>query len=73
MDFELAQRGRASMDFVAELGLGGQALRAATNADAKRAGLQADKLAEDLDQRVAQVEAALAGSKNFRTYGLIAD
>jgi SAM-dependent methyltransferase len=73
MDFELAQRGRASMDFVAELGLGGQALRAATQADAKRAGLDASTLAEDLDARVAQVERALAGSKAFRTSALVAD
>ena len=73
MDFELRQRGRASMDFVAELGLNGARLRAATLAEVKSAGLAPDTLAADLDERVAQVEGALGGSKAFHTYALVAD
>jgi SAM-dependent methyltransferase/lambda repressor-like predicted transcriptional regulator len=73
MHFELDQRGRASMDFIAEMGRNGAALRAATAADAKRAGLSPETLVADLDERRAQIERALATSKNFRTYALLSD
>lgn len=74
MQFELDQRGRASMDFIAELGRMGAALRAATAVDAKHAGLlEPDALAADLDARREQVERALATSKHFRTYALLSD
>lgn len=73
MHFDLDQRGRASMDFIAEMGRNGAALRAATAADAKRAGLSPQTLVADLDERRAQVERALATSKNFRTYALLSD
>jgi SAM-dependent methyltransferase len=73
MQFELGQRGRASMEFMVEMGRNGAVLRAATVADTKRAGLAPDTLAPDLDERHAQMQRALAGSKNFRTYALLSD
>jgi SAM-dependent methyltransferase len=73
MDFELAQRGRASMDFVAELTRGAQRLRTLAVADAAAAGVTAATLDEDLDARVAQVEAALAGSSGFAAFRLLGD
>lgn len=73
MQFDLRQRGRASMDFVAELGMAGARVRAATFGDAKAAGLTPDRLAADLDERMTEVEATLQRKPNFGTYALLSD
>lgn len=73
MDIELAQNGRAAMDFLIALKGGGSKLEAEVAADLAATGLTADTLAEDLDERLDQVEAAMAGSDAFRLRNLISD
>jgi SAM-dependent methyltransferase len=65
MDFTLRQRGRASIDFLADLGLWYVGLGPQVDADLAARGLDEATLAPDLDARVAQVDAALADSPGF--------
>lgn len=62
MDFQLKQRGRASMHFLADLAAASSRLRAKVDADLIAKGLDDEHLAEDLDQRLTQADAALADS-----------
>lgn len=65
MDFELRQRGRASVDFAADLG---QATGAVSALVRKNLRSELPELADDLDERLAQVDAAVADSRSFGGY-----
>jgi SAM-dependent methyltransferase len=62
MDFQLRQRGRAAMHFLSDLAVQGGKLRARVDAEITAHGLDERTLADDLDERLRQVDAALAGS-----------
>ncbi|MDW8259293.1 MAG: class I SAM-dependent methyltransferase [Gammaproteobacteria bacterium] len=62
MEFALQQRGRASLQFLADLAVASGTLRAKIDRELLERGLDADSLAEDLDTRLRQVDAALADS-----------
>ncbi len=62
MDFELKQRGRASMHFLADLAVGGARFKSRIDAHIAAHGLDNDTLADDLDVRLQQVDAVLADS-----------
>ena len=65
MDVHLRQRGRASIEFAADLGRIAARLSAGTRRQIQQT---APQLAEDLDERLRQVDAALADSAMFRSY-----
>lgn len=65
MNFALRQRGRASVDFLADLGLWYVGLAPGVDAALTAHGLTDTALAADLDERLAQVDAALAGSPTY--------
>ena len=62
MDFQLKQRGRASMHFLSDLAVATGPLKAKIDADLLARGLDDGALADDLDERMLQVDAALADS-----------
>jgi SAM-dependent methyltransferase len=62
MDFELRQRGRASMHFLADLAVATARFKPRIDADVVAHGLDESTLADDLDERLRQVDAALADS-----------
>lgn len=65
MHFEMRQRGRASVDFLADLGLWYVGLAPGVDAEMTARGLTEATLAPDLDERLAQVDATLADSPTF--------
>lgn len=65
MDIHLRQRGRASIEYAADLGRITARLGAATRNQIKE---RVPKLAADLDDRLQQVDEALADSSVFRSY-----
>jgi SAM-dependent methyltransferase len=65
MEFELRQRGRASVDFLADLGLWYVGLAPGVDAELTARGLADEALAPDLDTRLAQVDRALADSPTY--------
>ena len=70
----LAQRGRASFDFLAGLGISAQSVIAPKVAmDFTQNNVSNDTLPEDLDARIAYVETAMAGSKAFRVQQLLGE
>lgn len=71
MDFQLRQRGRASMEFLVALTGETRRLGAEWGADLQAAGVSAETLPDDLDARDAAVKGALAGSKAFAASGLV--
>lgn len=73
MDFELRQRGRASMDFLAALAKGSGGLAARWRADMAAAGVTNDTMADDLDERLDQVDQALQGSRPWKVSNLLGD
>ena len=62
MEFDLKQRGRASMHFLSDLAVATGPLRKQVDADLLARGLDESTLADDLDERLLQVDAALADS-----------
>jgi len=62
MDFQLKQRGRASMHFLSDLAVAAARFKPRIDAEVAARGLDESTLAEDLDARLRQVDAALAGS-----------
>jgi len=62
MDFQLKQRGRASMHFLADVAAAAARLRPRVDAAIEAHGLTETTLADDLDERLRQVDAALADS-----------
>ncbi|MSR00315.1 MAG: class I SAM-dependent methyltransferase [Gammaproteobacteria bacterium] len=62
MDFQLKQHGRAAIHFLADLGVATGKLRAKVDAEILAHGLNEQTLAVDLDERLRQVDEALATS-----------
>ena len=62
MEFDLKQRGRASMHFLSDIAVATGPLRKQVDADLLARGLDESTLADDLDERLLQVDAALADS-----------
>lgn len=62
MDFQLKQRGRASMHFLADLAAASSRLRSKVDADLVAKGLDGAHWDENLDRRLTQADAALAAS-----------
>lgn len=69
----LKQRGRASVDFLGQLGKASFPLGAAIDADIKAKGIDSDALPEDLDARTDVMVDALADSKAFRVKQLLGE
>ena len=62
MEFQLKQRGRASLHFLSDLAVSTSRFKSRIDADIKAAGLDESTMADDLDDRLRQVDAALAES-----------
>lgn len=73
LDAVLAQRGRASVDFLASIGRASADVRAAVEQDIRRVAPDPAALPDDLDQRAAQMEAALADSAPWRVSQLLSE
>lgn len=73
MDFQLRQSGRASLDFMVAVSAASRPLGAAWQKDLDRAGITAEGLPDDLDERQQAMAAALSGSKAFAVSGLLMD
>lgn len=71
MDFQLRQRGRASMDFLVALTGEMRPLTAKWTGELAEAQVTATTLPDDLDARHAAVERALEGSKAWAASGLL--
>ncbi|NBX45547.1 MAG: class I SAM-dependent methyltransferase [Gammaproteobacteria bacterium] len=73
MDFQLKQRGRASMHFLSDLAVASARLKAQVDADVLAKGLDEAHLAADLDQRLLQVDAALADSPSAAALAILSE
>ncbi|MCP5327752.1 MAG: class I SAM-dependent methyltransferase [Sinobacteraceae bacterium] len=73
MDFQLRQQGRAAMAFMSELAAAGARLRTRVDADLAARGLDARTLADDLDQRLREVDAVLADSRASRALAILSE
>lgn len=73
MDFQLRQNGRAALDFMVAVTAASRPLGAAWNGALQKAGVTADDLPDDLDERHDAMDAALAGSKAFAVSGLLTE
>lgn len=71
MDFQLRQRGRASLEFLIALSKESRPLAARWNAELADAQVSAHSLPGDLDARHAVIDRALAGSKAWGVSGLL--
>lgn len=70
MDFELRQRGRASMDFMIGLGAAARPLGAVWNRELAERQVTAETLPDDIDARYDAIDRALADSHAFGVSGL---
>lgn len=70
---QLRQRGRASVDFLAQLGQASTPLRQQVDAELTQGGITAETLPEDLDERDKAAMDVLAGSKAFAIQKLVGD
>ncbi len=74
IDYQIRQRGRASIDFIADLGMqAGAGYTPKYFKHLNQIGLGGDGLAEDLDERIAQVNEKLAGFPAFQLTNLVGD
>ena len=73
MDFQLRQRGRASMDFLVAMTAEMRPLMARWTEELAERQVTAATLPDDLDARQAMVDQALAGSKAWAASGLLMD
>jgi len=73
MDYQFHQGGRAATAFLSDLSSEAAPLRRRIDADVKARGLDETTLAEDLDQRLRQVDAALADSAASRAMAHIGE
>ena len=73
MDFQLKQRGRASMHFLADLAVASARFKPRVDADIAARGLDESTLAEDLDERLRQVDAALADSSAAAAFAVLTE
>jgi SAM-dependent methyltransferase len=72
-EFALKQRGRASVDFLTALGVGGQAVRARAKAVVESRFPDPAALPEDLDERHALIEASIADAPACRAEHLLGE
>ena len=72
-DPQLRQRGRASVDFLAQLALASFGVREAVEADIERRVPDSEVLPDDLEERARVMEEALAGSSAFAVQNLVGD
>ncbi|MEM6682983.1 MAG: class I SAM-dependent methyltransferase [Pseudomonadota bacterium] len=70
---DLSQRGRASIDFLGQLLLARAPIRKQMEEDLATAGVTAETLPDDIDEGIAQYEAALDSSNASNAMDLIAD
>jgi SAM-dependent methyltransferase len=73
MDFQLKQRGRASMHFLADLAVAAARFKPRVDADIAARGLSEATLADDLDARLRQVDAALADSSAAAAFAVLTE
>lgn len=73
MDFQLKQRGRASMHFLADLAVAAARFKPRVDADIAARGLSEATLADDLDERLRQVDAALADSSAAAAFAVLTE
>ena len=73
MDAALDQRGRSSVEFLVSLGRQAGACETQVMQDIARAGLTEQTLADDLDERLLQVEAALCDSSVLKAQDLLSE
>lgn len=71
MDFQLRQRGRASMDFLIALSEAGRPLGARWTGELAERQVTAASLPDDMDTRHDAIESALSDSKAWGTSGLL--
>ncbi len=69
----LHQRGRASIDFLAQLALASQPLRHKVDADMQLAGIDADSLPDDMDQRYRLIDEQLSKSTAYAVEKLLVE
>ena len=73
MELNLAQRGRALVDWEVAARQTANVLHAKAVASLVRQGLTADKLPDDMEERYSVIEEALAGSPTYRARGLLGE
>jgi SAM-dependent methyltransferase len=73
MDIELGQRGRASIDFLVSAAKASARLDPLVREDIAASGVSEETLAEDLDERLAQMEDALAASSAWKVKNLFSE
>ena len=71
MDYKLRQNGRSSMEFLRDIGTASRQFEGTFFGEIAGAGLTNETLADDLDDRIEQVESALSESKAFHTRRLV--
>lgn len=69
----LLQRGRASLAFLTQMGLASQPLRQMVDTDMERAGMDADSLPEDMDQRYQLIDERLRNSAAYTLQKLLGE
>ncbi len=70
---KLRQRGRASVDFLAQMALASAPVRERVNKDMEIAQLSDDNLPDELDARYDAIDSALSGSNAYATQRLMGD
>lgn len=70
---KLRQRGRASVDFLTQLGKSSMQVGANVNADMEAAGVTAETVPDDIDAAYDFVDSRMAGSKAFAVKKLMGD
>jgi 2-polyprenyl-3-methyl-5-hydroxy-6-metoxy-1,4-benzoquinol methylase len=73
MDFTLKQTGRAAVEFAGDLGRVIGPLKGQIAQDMSAKGLSNDTLAADLDERMRQVDGALADSPAYAAFGAVTE
>jgi SAM-dependent methyltransferase len=73
MDVELKQRGRAANDFLVSLIRSGSVMEPMIAADIKAAGVTEDILADDIAERLDQMESLMAGSLTLGVRDLVGE
>jgi SAM-dependent methyltransferase len=73
MDLELKQRGRSLVDFEVSIRQAANRLHFEVEAELNLKGIDADTLPEDMDERHAVIEAALATSKTYGARHLLSE
>ena len=72
-DPKLHQRGRASVDFLAQLGIASQPVREKVGAAMQQAGIDAESLPDDMDERYRLIDAKLANTPAYAAQKLLGE